>query len=182
MRRPKDAPGRMRWLTKPEGVALLAPMTGMRSGDILRLEWKRVDPGQQLVYLRPEDQKNNTSGSVPINDTAKDVLLSRFRFKQTHCEDSRWVFCHKDGTRVQSVKRSFQNACRKAEITDLRIHDLRHTAATWLVHEDVPLRTVCELIRHKYIATTMRYAHLAPDHVREAVTALHFFPARCSDW
>lgn len=188
---PKEGPGRMRWLTKSEAAALLAAakgsftrcladfimlglMTGMRSGEMLRLDWKRVDLGQRLVYLRPEDQKNNTSGSVPINDTAKDALLTRFRFKQKYCEDSRWVFCHKDGKRVQSVKRSFQNACEKAEIEDVRIHDLRHTCAAWLVQDDVPLRTVCELLRHRDIATTMRYAHLAPEHVREAVLALEW--------
>lgn len=188
---PKLPPGRMRWLTRPEAAALLAAaresftkcladfillalMTGMRSGEMLKLEWKRVDLGQRLMYLRPEDQKNNTSGSVPINDTAKDVLLSRFRFRQQHCPDSRWVFCHPDGTRVQSVKRSFANACRKAEIEDFRIHDLRHTAAAWLVQDDVPIRTVCELLRHRDIGTTMRYAHLAPEHVREAVSALEW--------
>lgn len=153
---------------------LLALMTGMRSGEMLKLEWQRVDLGQRLVYLRPQDQKNHSSGSVPINDTAKDVLLSRFRFRQTHCPDSRWVFCHKDGSRVQSVKRSFANACRKAKIADLRIHDLRHTAAAWLVQDDVPIRTVCELLRHKDIGTTMRYAHLAPEHVKDAVAALEW--------
>jgi len=188
---PKEPPGRMRWLTKPEASALLAAArrsytqcladfimlglaTGMRSGEILKLEWQRVDLGQRLVYLRPEDQKNHSSGSVPINDTARDVLLSRFRFRQAHCPDIRWVFCHKDGERVQSVKRSFANACKKAEVEDLRIHDLRHTAAAWLVQDGVPLRTVCELLRHKDIATTMRYAHLAPEHVREAVSALEW--------
>lgn len=106
---------------------------------MLRLEWNRLDLGQRLVYLRPEDQKNHASGSVPVNDTARDVLLSRSRFRQEHCPGSRWVFCHKGG-RVQSMKRSFANACEKAKIADFRIHDLCHTCAAWLVQDDVPIR------------------------------------------
>jgi len=51
---------------------------------------------------------------------------------------------------------------RRRGIEDLRTHDLRHTAAAWLVQDDVPRRTVCELLRHKDIATTMHDAHPAP--------------------
>lgn len=187
---PKELPGRLRWLTRQEAEGLIKAATtvsqtvclvefiqlgfstGMRTGEMLKLEWSRVDLGQRLIYLEPEDQKNKTRGSVPINETARNVFMVRFQFRQQHCPDSPWVFCDKSGRRVQSVKRSFRTACSKAGIKDFRPHDMRHTCAAWLVQDGVPIRTVCELLRHKDIRTTMRYAHLAPENVRNAVAVL----------
>ena len=85
---------------------------------------------------------------------------------------SAWVFAHEDGSRIQSVKRSFRTACKSAGITNFRIHDLRHTTAAWLVQAGIPLVQVSELLRHSDIRMTMRYAHLAPENVRSAVDRL----------
>lgn len=54
----------------------------------------------------------------------------------------------------------------------VRPHDLRHTFASWLAMRSVPLRTIAELLGHKTLAMVMRYAHLSPDHLRDAVGAL----------
>ena len=70
------------------------------------------------------------------------------------------------------MKRSFATACLKAGIEDFRIHDLRHCCAAWLVQSGVPIRAVAELLRHADIRVTMRYAHLAPETVRAAVSVL----------
>lgn len=186
---PKDSPGRIRWITEKEAEKLIvaaksgrAPWlvdfielglnTGMRSGEMLGLAWDRVDLGKRLIYLSPDDQKNNTHGSVPINEDARKVLDRRFRFQQQHCPDSESVFCNKEGLRIKRVKHSFKSTCRKVGIEDFTPHDLRHTFAAWLVQKDVPIRTVCALLRHRDIRTTMRYAHLAPENVREAVSVL----------
>ena len=189
---PKEPPGRMRWISRDETSQLLetaqmsrtkclvdfivlALNTGMRSQELLGMEWSRVDLGHRLLYLEPEHQKNGCRSSIPINDEANEVLLKRFEFKQQHCPHSSWVFCGKAGNRVKSIKRSFKSACERAEIVDFKPHDLRHTCAAWLVQAGVPLRTVAEVLRHKDIATTMRYAHLAPENVRDAVAELSRF-------
>lgn len=82
------------------------------------------------------------------------------------------MFCHEGGERIVSVRRSFATACRRAGITDLRIHDLRHTCAAWLVSSGVPLMEVRDLLGHSTVTMTERYAHLSPDNVRAAVAQL----------
>jgi integrase len=82
------------------------------------------------------------------------------------------VFCHTDGSRIGSVKRSFATACTKAGIKDFRFHDLRHTCAAWLVTAGVSLTEVRDLLGHSSVTMTEKYAHLAPERVRIAVAAL----------
>lgn len=189
-RRLRPPEGRLRWLSRLEADRLieaartysraeylvdfieLALHTGMRRGEMLELEWQRVDLDEGLVYLRGVHQKNGKTGSVPLNETAKAALVRRDEFRQENCPSSPWVFAHKDGERIASVKKSFANACTKAGIKDFRIHDLRHCCAAWLVQSGVSIRAVAELLRHSDIRVTMRYAHLAPETVRAAVAVL----------
>jgi site-specific recombinase XerD len=66
----------------------------------------------------------------------------------------------------------FQKACGDAGVELLSPHVLRHTFASRLVMAGVDLRTVQELMGHKNILMTMRYAHLSPDHKRMAMETL----------
>lgn len=180
-------PGRTRWLT-PEQAALLldaarhskaghlvdfitlALQTGMRRGELLELEWNRVDLRNDLLYL--DTQKNGQRGSIPLNPPARQAVLNRARFRAEQCPAARWVFCQPDGTRVQCVWIAFSAACRRAGIEDFRVHDLRHTTAAWLVQAGVPLLDVSQVLRHSSIVMTQRYAHLAPTSARNAVAHL----------
>lgn len=187
-RKPSEPPGRVRWLTSEQADALLAAarsnrrapyladfiqlalMTGMRRGELLGLEWSRVDWRNQLVYL--DRQKNGQLGSVPINASAREALLSRARFRASQCPASLWVFADPEGERLKSVSRSFNSACKTARLEDFHIHDLRHTCAAWLVQAGVPLLEVSQVLRHASIVMTQRYAHLAPHHARSALSRL----------
>ena len=182
--------GRLRWLSREEADQLVAAAreqrraaylvdflelalhTGMRRGEMLGLEWQRVDLKEGLIYFQGVHQKNGKLGSVPLNEIAKGALRRRAEFHARHCPNARWVFAHKDGSRIQSVKRAFAAACGTAGIEDFRIHDLRHCCAAWLVQAGVSIRTVAELLRHADIRVTMRYAHMAPETVRAAVSVL----------
>ncbi|HOX59634.1 MAG TPA: site-specific integrase [Verrucomicrobiota bacterium] len=190
-RKPSEPPGRVRWLTPEDAARLLAVanansrapwladfielalMTGMRKGELLGLEWSRVDLRQRLIYFTDQSQqKNRQLGSIPLNERARQALLGRARFRASHCPASPWVFADQAGARLLSVSRSFNSACRDAGIVDFHIHDLRHTCAAWLVQAGVPLLEVSSLLRHYSIEMTQRYAHLSPDQARNAVNRL----------
>jgi integrase len=191
-RRLREPEGRVRWITRGEAAALLqaarteprAPWladfiqlglyTGMRSGEMLGLKWRRVDLQAELIYLEAEQhhQKNGKRGSVPINATAREALLARARFRAIHCPASPWVFCESAGERIAAIKKSFRTACRRAGIENFTPHDLRHTCAAWLVQAGVPLAEIRDLLRHSTVEMTERYAHLAPANVAAAVRVL----------
>ena len=180
-RMPKSPPHRIRWLTKAEyrklrdaarksrqapwleSFIVLAVNTGLRRGELLGLEWRRVDLDNRAIYLDPGHQKGRRSSVVPINDSAKIVFDD---IKRSAWRDKRYVFPH------PSIRTAFENAALMAGLPGVRVHDLRHTCAAWLVQAGVPLRTVAEILRHRDVRTTMRYAHLAPDDARAGLAKL----------
>jgi len=76
------------------------------------------------------------------------------------------------GKPYKDIKKSFTSACKRAGIHDFRFHDLRHSFASRLVMEGIDITTIKELLNHKSIAMTLRYAHLAPSHKVKAVGVL----------
>lgn len=180
----------VRWITQDEAMRLinaarsikrapwledfirLALNTGCRAGELLGLEWGRVDLQSGFFILEAEHQKNRRRNSVPINFEASSALLSRLKFVNEHCPDSPWVFCKKDGSQLESLKKSWATACKLAGIENFRIHDQRHTFASWLVMENVPLYTVSKVLRHSTVKMTEKYAHLNPQNLKDAVSVL----------
>jgi len=77
-----------------------------------------------------------------------------------------------NGGRVQDIRKSFSTALKRCGIKDFHFHDLRHTAASHLVMAGVDLNTVREILRHRSLDMTLRYAHLSPDHKMKAVEVL----------
>ncbi|WP_456378978.1 tyrosine-type recombinase/integrase [Thiolapillus sp.] len=190
-RRLKEPPGRNRWLSKKEALRLIqaaaqshkAPHlvdfiilglnTGMRPGEMLALDWDRVDLTENLLYFNEGDQKNDRLGSVPINRDARSALIRRANFRAEHCPDSPWVFCRKNGSRILRIKRSFRTAVKNAGLEDVRPHDLRRTCGSWLAQSGVSIQTISLLLRHSDISVTERiYAHLSPVEIRAAVDVL----------
>lgn len=163
-------------------IVAFALNTGCRRGEILGLTWDRVDLKHGFILL--DDTKSGKRREIPINKTVKTLLKEIVRRL-----DSNYVFVNPDTVkerppvkaggairpasgRYYSVKRSFAAACRKAKITDLHFHDLRHTFASQLVMNGVDIVTVSKLLGHANLTMTLRYAHLAPDHLKSAVDVL----------
>jgi integrase len=88
------------------------------------------------------------------------------------------VFCNRHGRPYRSYRTAFESAVRKAGIEDFTFHDLRHTFASRLVMAGVDLPTVKELLGHKDITMTLRYAHLSSDHKQAAVRKLEQFTVK----
>lgn len=169
---------RLRFLSKEESqtlvdscishlrpIVITALNTGMRLGEILKLKWDQVDLGHGYILL--DDTKNNECRQIPLNSTlrvALEVLPRGY--------ESEYVFTGKDGKPYNRVKSSFATALKRANIRDFRFHDLRHTFASQLIMSGIDLTTVKELLGHKSISMTLRYAHLAPSHMVKAVKTL----------
>jgi integrase len=175
----RDDGKRLRYLSTEECQALInncdphlkpivttALNTGMRKGEILNLKWDNVDLRHGFILL--DVTKNGERREVPLNDTLRITLQGI-----TRRLDVPYVFYdHITGKPYQDVKRSFKTALRKAGIRDFHFHDLRHTFASHLVMAGVDITTVKELLGHKTLTMTLRYAHLAPSHMAKAVEIL----------
>ncbi len=155
--------------------------TGCRKGELLNLKWSNVDFSTRLLYL--EQTKSGEWQTVPVTEEARVVLLRRLRLREATCPETQFVFFHQAdragaivGDRVKDVRTSFVRACKQAGIEDFRIHDLRHTYASWLVMGGVSLYDVSKLLRHSSIKMTERYAHIAPEYLHNTV-ANHGFSA-----
>lgn len=110
-----------------------------------------------------------------MNEGTKSAL-ERIRQRQSDGGiETIWIFANQAGERLVKFDDLFRKAVKKAGIQDFRIHDLRHTFASWLVSEGVELIKVRDLLGHSSITMTERYAHLMPNRLHEAVAVLDNF-------
>ena len=151
--------------------------TGMRKGEILSLKWKQIKGG--LIYL--QKTKSNKARQIPVNDDLE-VLFNRIKSEQNpkgdnvigmdgkpvQKQNSKDVFSYNDKP-VKDVKRAFNKALEDAGIQDFRFHDLRHTFESHFVMRGGSIKSLQEILGHKDIKTTMRYAHLSQEHKKKEI-------------
>jgi integrase len=145
--------------------------TGMRrSEQYLRTDWTCVDLLRRDLYI--PQSKNGQSRHIPLNAEA----LAAFQELYQCSGGEGPIFASlRGGERLLGPRHWFDDAIREAGVKNFTWHDLRHTFASRLVMAGVDLRTVAELMGHKKIQMTMRYAHLAPAHKLAAVERLSSF-------
>ena len=146
-------------------IVVTALNTGMRRSELLNLRWPDVDLKNRKITVI--NAKNNESRVIPINQTLYQELFALY--KKVKAE---YVFSGRNGRPFKDIKKGFYSALKKAGIKDFRFHDLRHTFGSHLVMQGVDLRTVQQVMGHKDIKMTMRYAHLSPEYVQMAVEKL----------
>jgi site-specific recombinase XerD len=187
--RRREDNGRIRWLSADEETKLravveadypaelpaldLALHTGMRMSEQYNLQWNCVDlERRQLTIPR---SKHGGIRYIPLDNTALSALLT---LRSRGDGNGPVMLCgqsghgHLAGQALKTPKEWFGAACQKAGIADFAWHCLRHTFASRLVMAGVGLRKVQELMGHKTIAMTCRYAHLSPKHQLDAVLLL----------
>jgi integrase len=155
--------------TRPERLPELdiALHAGMRRGEQFNCEWSWIDFDRQVLTV--PRSKHGEKRRVYLNDTAMAAFRALWRFS----DGTGKVFAHlyKSDATV-GARGWFEAAIGKAGIVNFRWHDLRHTFASRLVMAGVGIHTVQQLMGHKTIQVTLRYAHLAPEHQLEAVQRL----------
>jgi integrase len=121
-----------------------------------------------MLTIKADTAKSGSARHVPLNAEAKDVL-KRWKGKD---EVEGLVFPGVEGGKLTNINKSWATVTTKAKLSDFRFHDLRHSFASKLVRSGVDLYTVKTLLGHSDFAMTQRYAHLAPDHLSDAVERL----------
>jgi integrase len=171
----KEPQGRLRWLTQEEitrlleacaksknkelrAAVMIALNSGLRRGELLGLTWERVDLSRGVIRL--ELTKSGRRREVPMNDDSYRALVSLGPRTNGRVFKTRYI------------QTAYNNAVAVAKLDDVNFHTLRHTFASWAVMRGVTLKELQELLGHSSLTMTMRYAHLAPEHLRAAVSRL----------
>lgn len=151
-------------------LVLGALNTGLRRGELLQLRWRDVDLTRKILTVRGEGAKTGQTRHVPLNTEATDVLA---KWKPAVAEPEWFVFSGGAATTpLTEARKAWTRVITEAKVRSFRFHDLRHTFASKLVMAGVDLNTVRELLGHRKMSMTLRYAHLAPQHKADAVEKL----------
>jgi integrase len=153
-------------------AVILSLNTGIRRNALFNLKWADIDLPKRLITLRPDISKNGKKELVDINDDAADVLLS-WQKQNTSADKNELVFSEVKGSRYMYLHREWQAVLKEAGIENFRWHDMRHDFASQLVMAGVDIYTVCKMLNHSDVKITMKYAHLAPDRMKNAVQVLN---------
>ncbi len=183
--KPKEPPGRVRFLSDDERpllldaclrsrnpdlypVVLMALGTGARKTEILSLDWSAIDLSRQLVTFHYT--KNSARRSVPIAGELNRILRQRAKVRRI---DTALVFPRPDGLAPTDIRAAWEKALRRAGIDDFRFHDLRHSAASYLAMSGASLAEIAEVLGHKTLSMVKRYAHLSDQHTAAVVSRMN---------
>lgn len=188
--RPAPPHGRTRFLTEQEASKLLEACrrarnksfyyfiltllhTGMRASEAAGLYWRQINFKKRVIYL--PDTKNKDPRWVPLT---KELVAELSKLKEiTKGRDGSLVFLNKGQLQSDRVKarpgikfrEAFDAAKKRAELPDIHMHDLRHTAASHLIMGGVDLRTLADILGHRTLQMVQRYTHLLHDHKLKAI-------------
>lgn len=186
---PKLNNRRERYLTQDEAASLLEETkdvsqqlhemcfmslcTGMRAGEIFGLKWGHCNFEEGIIHIA--DPKGGEARKVFMTNTIKSMLEEKGKG-----DPGELVFKAREADQIRHVSRAFARAIIRlgfnTGIEDPRqrvyFHTLRHTFASWLAIKGTPILTIKELLGHKTLAMTERYAHLSPDHKRTAISSV----------
>jgi integrase len=155
-------------------VVLVAYLTGMRRGEILELEWDRVNLSEGYVDLTPEDTKTEEPRRIYFNaiKELKGVFIDADQNKKN---GQKLVFTKPEGSPVPKwyIQRLFKKACLKAKVYPYRLHDLRHTFNTNMTKAGVDQVVIMKLTGHKTFAMFSRYSHLDKEQGDSAMEKLN---------
>lgn len=173
----KEPKGRIRWLTDGEEKLILVTVnqwsledledvipvlvdTGIRKGELLNMEKRDIQNGMLHIWVN----KSDTPRSVPLTKRVKAILAKRV----ATLKETDKVF----QISPDELARTWDRVRYHLELEDVTIHVFRHTTASRLVQRGIPLKTVQEWMGHKTIQTTLRYAHLSPKNLQDALAVL----------
>ena len=166
----REAKRRVRYLSAEQASLLIQELpehladivrfslaTGLRRSNVTKLEWSQVDMQRNVAWIHGDQAKAGKPIHVTLNATAMAVLTKQIG------KHPRSVFSYKGKPITQVNTKAWYKALKRAGIEDFRWHDLRHTWASWLTQNGVPLNVIQEMGAWESAEMVRRYAHLAPE-------------------
>jgi integrase len=153
-------------------------MAGIYAGlripsETLSLKWVDVDIRRGLLTVQGAFAKNGETATIDLNSDLRDALgYLKAKTRSEH------VFTKRDGKPYKSVQNIFRTACKKAGLTDISPHVMRHTFGSRLGMAGVDARTIQELGRWSSLAMVQRYVNLSKSHKAEAIEKISR-PKKC---
>lgn len=148
-------------------IALFLLSTGCRLNEVLSAKWSDVDLDKGVFTIRATNSKSKRLRAVPLNGTALEVLKqldTQERFEHLFIN-------RKTGKPYVNITKVWQRLRTAAGLKHLRLHDLRHQYASFLVNNGRTLYEVQQILGHSDPKVTMRYAHLSTRALQEAANS-----------
>lgn len=171
--KPKEPRARDRRLTKEEekklleyasdtmkNVILFALETAMRQSEIAKLKWSDIDFQKRIAHVK--DAKNGEDRFVPLSEKAIQILIDVKKNNRV-IDINNTVF----NLSSNAIKKAFMRIKKKANIKDLRFHDLRHEAISRWAEKGFDVMELAMISGHKDIKMLKRYTHLIPQKIAE---------------
>lgn len=139
--------------------------TAARKGNVIRMKWDEIDLDAKIWKIpRTKTGKNQT---IPLADAVVDLLIKI----KSGVHDDTYVFPSETSAsgHIVDVKRVWKTLKNKAQISDLRLHDLRHTLATYMIAKGANPFVVQRALTHKSIKSTQVYVNLGVEHLRSTI-------------
>lgn len=154
-------------------ISMLSLYCGLRAGEILNIRGQDLDLENNLIHIA--DPKNKHPRKAYMTQTIRAMLKGKVPENQGDL-----IFMSRKGEKIASVSRTFERVIGDLEfnkgIEDPRqkivFHSLRHTFASWLALQGEPIQVIAEMLGHRTLSMTQRYAHLTGDHKRKAADRL----------
>jgi integrase len=179
----QEGTARTRWLSEDEEARLLVHCatwlrdivilgldTGLRPGNLVRFQRAWVQSGETcLIIPREQTKTKKLPLTIPLTRRAADIV-----HRYLESARSEYLFVSQEGHAYTcaEINRALERAAVKAGLRDICLYTLRHSFISRLVQAGVSLPEVAALAGHRDIRMTMRYAHLAPQHLRHSIAAL----------
>ena len=138
--------------------------TGCRLSEITTLEWAKVDFDKARIVLEHHKTDHHGAKLIPLNASALDVLMTLPRVQ----DNPHVIVGRGPGAHLINLQKPWRRVRKLAELDDVRMHDLRHSFASFAVGAGIPLAVIGGLLGHRSVQTTARYAHLADDPLKQA--------------
>jgi integrase len=149
-------------------AVVLALSTGGRRMEILGLHWKDVELSRGVIILH--ETKNGERRVLPLAGHALELMKEHSKIRRVNSD---LVFPGKDFKNPIDIRTPWETALKRAEISDFKWHDLRHSCASYLAMNGATLAEIAEVLGHKTLQMVKRYSHLSDAHTSKVVARMN---------